>query len=201
MRIFFVSGFFQNFDVDFWSLLKAEKVLPPSRFWQKIFLSSKFNFLSSIWIHKLLASRITQNISHCYTLINVFFKKFICIYLFTFSIFFFEFIFKLPICIAICPFLIPNIGIKEILQYRNNPLYKNFMIGWKSLHFSWLAKILKSRKVGYERHLLYFIIIRGNCFSIIKSLLLFYRSGIYGFYCKTFSIYGNDHILSYNINI
>ena len=27
LRIFFVSGVFQNFDVDFWPLLKAEKVL------------------------------------------------------------------------------------------------------------------------------------------------------------------------------
>ena len=29
LRIFFVSGVFQNFDVDFWPLLKAEKVLAP----------------------------------------------------------------------------------------------------------------------------------------------------------------------------
>ena len=32
LRIFFVSGVFQNFDVDFWPLLKAEKVLPRSNF-------------------------------------------------------------------------------------------------------------------------------------------------------------------------
>ena len=35
LHIFFVSGVFQNFDVDFWPLLKAEKVLAPKQFWQK----------------------------------------------------------------------------------------------------------------------------------------------------------------------
>jgi hypothetical protein len=35
LRIFFVSGFIQNFDVDFWPLLKAEKVHPPKQFWRK----------------------------------------------------------------------------------------------------------------------------------------------------------------------
>ena len=32
--IFFVSGVFFNFDVDFWPLLKTEKVLPPKQFWR-----------------------------------------------------------------------------------------------------------------------------------------------------------------------
>ena len=63
MRIFFVSGVFQKFYVDFWPLLKAEKVLPPKQFWQK-----KKYFLSFIWIYKLSASRITENSSHCYPL-------------------------------------------------------------------------------------------------------------------------------------
>ena len=70
--IFFVSGVFQNFNVDFWPLLKVEKVLAPKQFWRKKNFSSKFYFLSSIWIYKLSASRITENSSHCYTLsINV----------------------------------------------------------------------------------------------------------------------------------
>ena len=47
---------------------KAEKVLPPSSFWRVNFFSSKFYVLSSIWIYKLLASRITENSSNCYTL-------------------------------------------------------------------------------------------------------------------------------------
>ena len=34
-RIFFVSGVFQNFDLNFWPLLKAEKVLAPKQFWRK----------------------------------------------------------------------------------------------------------------------------------------------------------------------
>ena len=38
-RIFFTSGGFQNFEVDFWPLLKTEKVLPPSRFWLENFIS------------------------------------------------------------------------------------------------------------------------------------------------------------------
>ena len=42
--IFFVSGVFQNFAVDFWSLLKAEKVLAPKQFWRKIFFSFKILF-------------------------------------------------------------------------------------------------------------------------------------------------------------
>ena len=69
LRIFFVSGVFQNFYVDFWALLKVEKVLALKQFWRKIFFSPKFYFLSSIWIYKLSASRITENSSHCYTLI------------------------------------------------------------------------------------------------------------------------------------
>jgi hypothetical protein len=35
LRIFFVSGVFQNFYVDFWPLLKAEKVLAPKQFWRE----------------------------------------------------------------------------------------------------------------------------------------------------------------------
>ena len=48
LRIFFVTGVFQNFDVDFWPLLKAEKVLAPKQFWRDKKFSSKFYFLSSI---------------------------------------------------------------------------------------------------------------------------------------------------------
>ena len=66
LRIFFVSGVFQNFNVDFWPLLKAEKVLPPKQLWRKIFFLQIFFFLLSLWIYKLLASRITENSSHCY---------------------------------------------------------------------------------------------------------------------------------------
>jgi hypothetical protein len=47
MRIFFVSGVFQNFDVDFWPLIKAEKVLHPKQFWQKKNFFKNF-ILSSI---------------------------------------------------------------------------------------------------------------------------------------------------------
>ena len=57
-RIFFTSGVFQNFEVDFWPLLKAEKVRSRSRFWRENFFSLKFYFLSSIWTYKLLFSRI-----------------------------------------------------------------------------------------------------------------------------------------------
>jgi hypothetical protein len=32
LRIFFVSGIFQNFDFDFWPLQKAEKVLAQNQF-------------------------------------------------------------------------------------------------------------------------------------------------------------------------
>ena len=47
LRIFFVSGVFQNFDVDFWPLLKAEKVLAPKQFWRE-----KKNFLKNfIFFH------------------------------------------------------------------------------------------------------------------------------------------------------
>ena len=44
LRIFFVSGVFQNFDVDFWPLLKAEKVLAPKQFWRKNFFLQNFIF-------------------------------------------------------------------------------------------------------------------------------------------------------------
>ena len=67
-RIIFVSGVFQNFDADFWPLLKAEKVLAPKQFWWNKNFSSKFYFLSSIWTYKLSASWITENSSHCYPL-------------------------------------------------------------------------------------------------------------------------------------
>ena len=43
-RIFFVSSIFQNFDVNFWPLLKAEKVLPPSRFCREFFFLKTFFF-------------------------------------------------------------------------------------------------------------------------------------------------------------
>ena len=49
--IIFVSVVFQNFDVDFWPLLKKEKVLPPKQFWQK----KKFFF-------KILFSIIHMNL-------------------------------------------------------------------------------------------------------------------------------------------
>ena len=46
LRIFFVSGVFQNFDVYFWPLLKAEKLLPRSNFTGFLFFS--FNIIFSI---------------------------------------------------------------------------------------------------------------------------------------------------------
>ena len=42
--IFFVLGVFKNFYVEFLPLLKAEKVLPPSRFWRENFLFFKILF-------------------------------------------------------------------------------------------------------------------------------------------------------------
>ena len=45
LRFFFVSGVFLNFDVDFWPLLKAEKVLAPKQFWPKKFLQNFIFFL------------------------------------------------------------------------------------------------------------------------------------------------------------
>ena len=47
LRIFFVSGVFQNLDVDFWPLLKAEKVLAPKQFWQKKKFLQNFIFYHS----------------------------------------------------------------------------------------------------------------------------------------------------------
>ena len=44
LRIFFASGVFQNFDVDFWPLLKAEKVLAPKQFWRENFFLKIFIF-------------------------------------------------------------------------------------------------------------------------------------------------------------
>ena len=69
LRIFFVSGVFQNFEVDFWPLLMAEKVLPPNRFWREFFFPKNFIFYLPYKRYKLLASRITENSAHCYTLI------------------------------------------------------------------------------------------------------------------------------------
>ena len=43
-------------------------MLAPKQISRKKEFSSKFYFLSSIWIFKLSASRITKNSSHCYTL-------------------------------------------------------------------------------------------------------------------------------------
>ena len=48
LRIFFAKDVFQNFDVDFWLLLKAEKVLPPKRFLREKKFSFNFFSLSSI---------------------------------------------------------------------------------------------------------------------------------------------------------
>ena len=65
---FFVSGVFQNFEVNFWPLLKAEKVRPPNRIWRKNLFLQNFIFYHPYERCKLLASRITQNSVHCYTL-------------------------------------------------------------------------------------------------------------------------------------
>ena len=65
LRIFFVSGVFENFDVHFWTLLKAKKARSWSSFWQEF---KRFHFISLIWIDKLLLCWINQNTSHCYTL-------------------------------------------------------------------------------------------------------------------------------------
>ena len=58
----------------------------------------------------------------------------------------------------------------------------DFTMDWKSVHFimicwdSWIKKRLlfelHIREEGYVRHLLYFFIQCGNCFSIIKSLIV-----------------------------
>ena len=40
----FCLSVFQNIDVDFWPLLKTEKVLAPKQFWQKIFFLQNFIF-------------------------------------------------------------------------------------------------------------------------------------------------------------
>ena len=44
IAIFFVSGVFQNFDIDFWPLLKAEKVIPQSNFGGKNIFLQNFIF-------------------------------------------------------------------------------------------------------------------------------------------------------------
>ena len=44
LRIFFVSGVFQKIYVDFWHLLKAEKVHAPKQFWQEKKFSQNFFF-------------------------------------------------------------------------------------------------------------------------------------------------------------
>ena len=43
-KSFLVLVFFKNFDVDFWSLLKTEKVFSPSRFWQENSFLQNFIF-------------------------------------------------------------------------------------------------------------------------------------------------------------
>ena len=48
LRIFCVSGIFQNFDVDFWPSLKAEKSTSPEAILARKKNSSKFYFMSSI---------------------------------------------------------------------------------------------------------------------------------------------------------
>ena len=48
LRSFFVPGVSQNFDVEFWLLLKAVKVLAQADFRGNIFFYSKIYFLSSI---------------------------------------------------------------------------------------------------------------------------------------------------------
>ena len=55
------------FCVDFLLLLKTENSLTRSRFWREN-ISQKILFFSSIWIYKLLFSRIAENSYHCYTL-------------------------------------------------------------------------------------------------------------------------------------
>ena len=44
-RIFFTSGVFENFEVDFWPLLKEKKGRSRSRFWREKIFSLKFFFL------------------------------------------------------------------------------------------------------------------------------------------------------------
>ena len=44
LRIFFVLGVFKNFDVDFWPVLKAEKVLARRNFVGKFFFLQNFIF-------------------------------------------------------------------------------------------------------------------------------------------------------------
>ena len=69
LRIFFVSGVFQNLMSIFGLYKRLKSACPKAILAEKNF-SSKFYFLSSIWIFKLSASRITENSSHCYC-INV----------------------------------------------------------------------------------------------------------------------------------
>ena len=67
LRIFFVRCVFQKFYVDFCFFTKGGKSdCPLKQFWRKKKVSSKFYYLSSIWIYKLSASRITENSTYCY---------------------------------------------------------------------------------------------------------------------------------------
>ena len=60
LRVFFGSGVFQTFEVDFWLLLKAQKVLPPKRYWRekRNFFKISFSILHRYESYKLKASRI-----------------------------------------------------------------------------------------------------------------------------------------------
>ena len=52
----------------FLDFIRGRKVRSWSSFWQEVFSSSIYHFLSLTWIYKLLLSWINQNTSHCYTL-------------------------------------------------------------------------------------------------------------------------------------
>ena len=57
---------------------KGGKTACPEVILAKFFFSSKFYFLSSLWIYKLSASMITENSSHCYTHTHL--RIIICVY-------------------------------------------------------------------------------------------------------------------------
>ena len=74
--IFFVSSVFQNFDVDVWPLLKADKVLPQQRLWQK---KNFFKILFSI-IHIFIQKdslHLKNKVVHCYSLIYTYMKAYL----------------------------------------------------------------------------------------------------------------------------
>ena len=60
LRIFILSSVFKNFDVNFSTLLKAEKVRSWISFWREFFFLHKFHFLSLIWLYKLLLRWIVR---------------------------------------------------------------------------------------------------------------------------------------------